>query len=574
MRTLVFFLLTMLSAAAAQVGISLTAPEGPVRAGSSFEASVNFKIPEGLYVYYRDPGQTGLPTEVSWRLPEGFSVKKASWPPFERKEEAGLEVNAYPRSFSVAFEISVPASWEGKTAEIAADASWLECGSSCVPGSASAGTTLKTVPAGPGGPQPREAQAQDAAAGGGGWGRLMLAAAGAFFGGIILNLMPCVFPVIGLKVLAFAKDAGKSRAKALENAAFYSLGVVASFLALAGALVWFKAVGDELGWGFQLQEPLFVALLVMLFCAMALSFAGVFEIGAEFTRLGGAQAGREGRSAAALSGVLAVAVASPCTAPFMGSALGFALASDASWFDTAAIFASLGAGMAAPYVILSAIPAAAKRMPKPGVWMETFKQFLAFPMFATAIWLLWVFSKQRGADMIAELLFGVLSMAFGLWIFGKYSAPFHRAGTRIAAYASLAVLGLFGIYLAGNAAVREPPAAAHAKWSPAMVESLRRDGKIVYVDFTASWCLTCIANKKAVLDLESTRELFRKNNVAVLVGDWTDKNPEISRELQKFGRSGVPLNIIYPADPSRPPIVLPEILTRAALIEAIDKARK
>ncbi|MBR4596950.1 MAG: thioredoxin family protein [Opitutales bacterium] len=559
MRIFLFFILSAAACFASEVKLALSLNPQRISAGEAFEAEAKFEIPQGMHIYAQDPGQTGLATALEWILPQGFELESQTWQAPEEKFEEGLKVFVYESGAKISAKIRAPKNF-GAAGEIGLKASWLACSKTqCIPQSARLSAKI----------EPAENSAAKS-------GAVFYEILGAFLGGIILNLMPCVFPVIGLKILSFAKDAGKSRMAALANAAFYSAGIVASFCALALVLIWLKSLGSAIGWGFQLQEPLFVAFLVFLFCAMGFAFSGLFEIGASLTSAGGKIPQKSGKGAAFFSGVLAVIVASPCTAPFMGSALGFALASEASIFSALAIFAALGLGMAFPYVALSAIPSLAKFMPRPGAWLETFKQFLAFPLFATAIWLLSVFLKERGADAMAQMLFAILLLAFALWLFGKYSPPANSAKKRIFAFASLAVFGGISAYLAFDSAtsgIAEKKSADASAWSESRVEELRKEGKIVYADFTASWCLTCLANKKAVLNTEKIRNFFGENNVVVLTADWTSKDPEITKYLKKFGRSGVPLNIVFSPDFKKPPIVLPEILTAGAVIDAVDKAK-
>ncbi|MBR6388737.1 MAG: thioredoxin family protein [Opitutales bacterium] len=560
MRIFLFFILTAVSCFAASVELKLGLPAQKAAAGSEFEAVAVFSIPQGTYIYAKDPGQAGLATKLGWQLPAGFELVGENWQTPEEKTEEGLKVHVYQKEAKISAKIRAPKDFRSPQ-KIGLDASWLACSELCVPQSAQVSAQIEPLQ-----PAPAPSQAR----------HVLFEILGAFLGGMILNLMPCVFPVIGLKILSFAKDAGKSRAQALINAAFYSAGIVASFCALALALVWIRAAGGAAGWGFQLQEPKFVAFLIMLFFALGLSFAGVFEIGAGLSSAGGAAAKKSGKAGALFSGVLAVVVASPCTAPFMGSALGFALASNASVFSTLAIFISLGLGMAFPYVLLSALPQLSKYMPRPGAWLETFKQFLAFPLFAAAIWLLSVFIKERGAAALPQILFAALLLAFALWLFGKYSPPANSKPKRIFAFASLAVLGAISALMAYKSASAEaetPQIQSANSWSESRVEALRKEGKIVYVDFTASWCLTCLANKKAVLETEKIREFFRQNNVVLLTADWTGRDPEITKYLKKFGRSGVPLNMVFSPDLSRPPAILPEILTQKAVMDAVDKAK-
>ena len=554
MRTFLFFILSIASCLASTVNLSLKAEAQKIAPNEEFTVLASFEIPQGAYIYGKSSGETGLPTKLEWVLPQGFEKISEDWQKPEEKIEEGLKALIYKGNmqFLAKFKASKDFS---KPQEIALKASWLKCSNMCMPESKTAKILIE--------PDSSSSNA------------LAFTMLGAFLGGIILNLMPCVFPVIGLKILSFAKDAQKTRKTALINAAFYSVGIIISFCALAGILTWLKSLGNSLGWGFQLQEPLFVVFLILLFFAMGLAFAGVFELGASLSSLGNLTSQKDGKGAAFFSGVLAVLVASPCTAPFMGSALGVALASNASIATTFSIFMSIGLGMAFPYVLLSAVPRLARRIPKPGAWMETFKQFLAFPLFATAIWLVWVFLKERNADALMQMLFSALILAIALWIFGKYSPPVNSRKKRMFAFASLAILGAVSVALAVKSATFKLPEtlAAQNHSIESQIEELRKSGKIVYADFTASWCITCIANKKAVLNTKKIEDFFKEKNVALLTFDWTNKNAQIGEFLKKFGRSGVPFNIVYPADLKKEPVILPEILTPNAVIDAIDKAK-
>lgn len=554
MRTFLFFILSIASCLASTVNLSLKTEAQKIAPNEEFTVLASFEIPQGAYIYGKSSGETGLPTKLEWVLPQGFEKISEDWQKPEEKIEEGLKALIYKGNMQVLAKFKAGKDFS-KPQEIALKASWLKCSNMCMPESKTAKILIE--------PDSSSSNA------------LAFTMLGAFLGGIILNLMPCVFPVIGLKILSFAKDAQKTRKTALINAAFYSVGIIISFCALAGILTWLKSLGNSLGWGFQLQEPLFVAFLILLFFAMGLAFAGVFELGASLSSLGNLTSQKDGKGAAFFSGVLAVLVASPCTAPFMGSALGVALASNASMAVTFSIFMSIGLGMAFPYVLLSAVPRLARRIPKPGAWMETFKQFLAFPLFATAIWLVWVFLKERNADALMQMLFSALILAFALWIFGKYSPPVNSRKKRMFAFASLAILGAVSVALAVKSATFKLPEtlAAQNHSIESQIEELRKSGKIVYADFTASWCITCIANKKAVLHTKKIEDFFKENNVALLTFDWTNKNAQIGEFFKKFGRSGVPFNIVYPADLKKEPVILPEILTPNAVIDAIDKAK-
>ncbi len=380
-----------------------------------------------------------------------------------------------------------------------------------------------------------------------------------FLGGAILNLMPCVFPILSLKVLAFARSTDHDRHL---HSWVYTGGVIASFVAVAALLIGLQAAGRAIGWGFQLQSPAFVIGLAYLFVAMGLSLSGLIDFGGSLMNTGGSLADRAGLRGSFFTGVLAVVVASPCTAPFMGTALGFALTQPP--LTALLVFAALGAGMAAPLLIFSYSGAARALMPRPGPWMETLKQLLAFPLYGTAIWLLWVAGRQTGVNTMAAALSGALVLALGLWLW--------RYGSWRRALAALCVVGALGLgaWRPGNetgaSAARQDGRVA---WSQQSLDELRRAGSPVFVDVTADWCITCIANETAVLMTREMAAAFDEHGVVYMVADWTNYDPEIARFLESHGRTGIPLYLMYPADPHREPLVLPQILTRATVLEAL-----
>lgn len=395
----------------------------------------------------------------------------------------------------------------------------------------------------------------------------------AFIGGLILNLMPCVFPVLSIKVLSLVGQAEAPAGARMRNAGAYSLGVLVAFWALAGLLIALRAGGEQLGWGFQLQSPPVIAGLASLFFLIALNLFGVFEVGMSLTRLSGKSG--EGAGASFSSGLLATIVATPCTAPFMGSALGFALTQPAP--AALAIFTSLGAGMAVPFVALAASPRLLRFLPRPGAWMETMKQALGFLLAATVVWLAWVLGQQTGSDGIAMLLAALVVQAVGAWVLGKWAVLTRSAAVRRAAAIVAAVLIAGGaaaaVKLAGTGG---PPAKAVAtgNWEPyseARVHELRAAGRPVFVDFGAAWCLTCQVNERVALSAAAVLAKFQEKNVAMLKADWTSRDPAITAALTKLGRSGVPTYVVYSKDASAPPRLLPEVLTPTLVIDALDK---
>lgn len=400
----------------------------------------------------------------------------------------------------------------------------------------------------------------------------------ALVGGVLLNLMPCVFPILSIKILGFARQSDDSNADIRRHGLIFAAGVLVSFWILAGLLLGLRAGGSQIGWGFQLQSPAFIALMAMLFFAIGLSLLGVFEVGGGLMRWGGRverSAATSGASGSFLSGVLATIVATPCTAPFMGAALGVAFVLSA--FEALAIFSALGVGMAFPYVALSMSPALLRRLPKPGQWMETLKQVLAFPMFATVIWLIWVFGQQVGNDGVALLLFGLMLLGLAVWVLGRWSAARISGRARVItrAAATLGIAGALALGLLGTTYDRPTGAAAGSStdggwhtFSSAAVGSYQAEGRPVFVDFTAAWCLTCQVNKRTTLRSDEVTDAFRDHNVVLMRADWTNQDPEITRALEELGRNGVPVYALYPGDGS-PPVLLPEILTRDIVLDAL-----
>jgi thiol:disulfide interchange protein DsbD len=403
----------------------------------------------------------------------------------------------------------------------------------------------------------------------------------ALVGGALLNLMPCVFPVLSLKAVSMAQRGG-SRRHMLAGGLAYTGGVVASFLALAGGLLALRAGGSLVGWGFQLQSPLFVAALALLLTLIGLNLLGVFHVA---TLLPGRVAAYRARNPLlddALSGAVAVAIASPCTAPLMGAAVGAALA--APWPLALAVFAALGLGMAAPYLALSAWPRLARRMPRPGPWMVHFKSLLAFPMFATVIWLAWVLGQQAGADGMAALLVLLLCASLAVWLCSGGSAGAgtvkghgsgHAFGRALGPVVGIGVLaGALAWALPLLQAPQPAPATAAAgqwqAWSPQAVADARAAGRPVFVDFTAAWCITCQFNKRTTLNDAQVLRALAEKRVVLMRADWTNRDARIARQLQELGRSGVPVYALYSASEAAPQL-LPEVLSADAIHSALAR---
>jgi thiol:disulfide interchange protein len=398
----------------------------------------------------------------------------------------------------------------------------------------------------------------------------------AFLGGLILNLMPCVLPVLSLKVMGFVRQAGEARV--WRHGLAFTAGVLASFWAVAGLLLVLRAGGERIGWGFQLQSPAFVAVLAVLFLLIALNLLGVFEVGMSLVGAGNAVQGKSGLASSFWSGLLATVVATPCTAPFMGSALGFALAQPPA--AALLVFTSLGLGMAAPYLLLSASPRLLRFVPKPGAWMETFKELMAVPMLATVVFLCWLLGQQAGVDGMAWLLAALIPVGFGAWLYGRAARAAGGGRPRLLPVAGAALLVIAGVALAVTRATVPVAVASRAEgtpdalgWEPFSAErrdALLAEGKPVFIDFTAAWCLSCQVNERVALETPAVRERMRAHGVALLKADWTLRDERISEALTSYGREGVPLYVLYGRERGAAPVLLPEVLTPGIVLGALD----
>ncbi|HEY4357784.1 MAG TPA: thioredoxin family protein [Acidobacteriaceae bacterium] len=386
----------------------------------------------------------------------------------------------------------------------------------------------------------------------------------AFAGGIILNLMPCVFPVLFLKALALVNSANESAAHQRRHGVAYTFGILCSFWTIVATLLVLRFVGKEAGWGFQLQSPGFVVGIAFLMFFMALSLAGMFDLGLTLTSAGDSLTRKKGYTGSFFTGVLATVVATPCTAPLMGAAIGFALSRNA--LVTFAVFTALALGLALPYLLLTLVPGWATKLPRPGSWMETLKQLTAVPLFLTTIWLIWVYGRLSGgtsgdaSDHVARLLAGLLILAIGGWILGRW--PAKRWG-----YVAAVLIAIAGFAV--------PLSASHSdklQWQPftsASLQAAQSQGKPVFVDFTAAWCLSCQVNEKVVLQDKSVEDELIRQRYVLLRADWTRYDPEITEALGKVGRSGVPTYVVFSPGAEGSAHVLPELLTRSAVLDAI-----
>jgi thiol:disulfide interchange protein len=658
-----------------------------VSPGASLRVALAFDIREGWHTYWRNPGDSGKATTITWKLPPGFSAGPIEWTAPHRFDLPPLVNFGYASHAVHIVRIETPKDLKpGTRVVLRANAFWLVCADVCIPENADVQLTLP-VSATPGAIDPVVA-AQFAAADrempvaapapvsarlsggkvsltlGKEWGdrnarieslaffpyddgvveyaapqtltrttdalELTLKAADpapaagplrgvlvatlqdgstskpvamevsadlkiaapavagltapepaqslgllllfAVIGGLILNLMPCVFPVLSIKAIGLVEQARKDPAAVRTKGLVFAAGVISSMLALAAALLALRAGGEQIGWGFQLQSPLFVTLMVYLLLLVGLNLSGVFEIGGGLSGVGDSLTQGSGYRASFFTGVLTTLVATPCTAPFMAAAVGAALTQSAP--VALGIFTALGVGLALPYLLLSFAPGLRGVLPKPGAWMDTLKQIFAYPMYASAAWLLWVLAQQTSMGLAVGFA-GAILVAFSVWALQK-SRSGSGTGQRVALFAAI-LAALLAIALPVQVA-RTSAAGSHAGaqagvhapeaddgWQPydaAKVAALAASGKPVLVNFTASWCLTCLFNERTAFQDASVQALLRAKGVTLVKGDWTNSDPVITAALASFGRAGVPLYVVYNATPgSAQPAVLPQLLT-------------
>ncbi len=390
---------------------------------------------------------------------------------------------------------------------------------------------------------------------------------GMFLGGLILNLMPCVFPVIGLKIMGFVQQSGSERKKIAAHGLMFTVGVLASFGVISGILFAARAAagtgGNSIGWGYQLQNPWVVLTLMLLMFVLALNMCGLFELGTSATSVGGSLQSKQGVGGSFLSGVLATIVATPCSAPFLGAAIGAAISLPALQFFAA--FAAMAIGLSLPYLVLSIFPNLISFLPRPGAWMESFKQAMSFFLFATAGYLLWVYAGQIGLDNLLGPIFGLCGIAIAAWIYGRWNLPHRPSPTRRRAVRLALLFAIGGFFLAKppekSALVWEP-------WSQRRVDELLADGTPVFIDFTAQWCATCQVNKRTAYSAEVIR-LMKQKGVVALKADKTSPDPKIEAKLQELGRTAIPVNVLLV--PGKTPVITPELLTSGFLKELFTR---
>ena len=389
----------------------------------------------------------------------------------------------------------------------------------------------------------------------------------AFFGGLILNVMPCVFPILSIKILRFVEQSENSSYKTFKQGCLFSVGVIVSFLLIAALLISLKSGGESIGWGYQLQSPIVVSLLFYLFIVMGYIFMSNIIIGSSLARLSLISSSKGDSLESFLTGVLAVIVASPCTAPFMGSAIGFALLQPS--FYSILIFLGLGIGFSLPYLVLSAKPSLLSFLPKPGQWMETFKQFMAFPMWASALWLLWVLSGQVDSQEIIQVLLGALIITIGLWLLEKNKSESNWVKWMIRL--PFVLLLIFALWLVPTTYSDSDESQDQLAYTPQLLEDLREENNLVFLNFTADWCITCKVNEAVALKTSEVSKVLAEKNIPYLEADWTRKDPIISETLEQYGRTGLPLYLLFPSEGD--PLILPEILTEDILLSYLNEVQ-
>jgi thiol:disulfide interchange protein len=526
-----------------RASVSVVSDTDAVSPGVAYHVGLRFQLAPGWHIYSRDPGDAGIPPELTW---EGAEVGPIAWPAPQRFSEGDLVTRGY------AGEVLLASEARG-SGLLQLRANWLICNNICVPEEASFTLKLPEGIAAPSAEAPLFATLpQEASAGL--WQALLFA----LLGGLILNVMPCVFPILAMKGFAIARLSGESRQAARQQAWLYTLGVMLSFAGIGLGLLGLRQAGESLGWGFQFQSPVFVVVITWVLFAVGLNLSGVFEVNSRLAGVGQGLVSREGWMGSFFAGVLAVLVATPCTAPFMGAAIAAALT--APGWQTVLVFLAMGLGLATPTTLVAMIPAVTRALPRPGAWMVVLKQALAFPMYAATAWLVWVASVQSGEAGVLSAVAGLVLVGFAAWVqrFGR------RFGRGLAGLALLVLLTLLPDLRSGN----DTPEIAD-RYTPQRLAELRAEGRPVFVNMTAAWCVTCLVNERVALHPQSVQAAFALGNVAYLKGDWTRQDPEITRFLHDKGRDGVPLYVFYPAHGGAP-IVLPQVLTPAALLQALS----
>jgi thiol:disulfide interchange protein len=561
-----------------KVQASLLSEVKPVAVGQPFRIAVKLVHEEHWHTYGKvlPADVIGKPTTLKWTLPEGWKVEELPWPATREVESTdGKKSQGYDGTTYLPALIT-PSGKAGETAEISVKVDALACDpQNCMPAKSEAKMTVMlaekaetdaaTVELFTGlevqkQPMPVVLPERSFA------GYLLFA----FIGGLILNIMPCVFPVLGIKIMSVVQQAGEDKKQVLLHGMAYTVGILLCFWALGGLVI---VLGKT--WGFQLQSPGFVYGLCAFFLIFGLNMAGLFEIGASAVGVGANLQAKHGISGSFFSGLLATVVATPCSAPFLGSALGYTVTLPGA--QAMLMFTMIGLGLASPFLVLSLVPKLVSALPRPGAWMESFKQGMSFLLFGTVAFLLWVLTGMIEGQPMLFLMFGLVIVALGCWIYGRWSLPHKPARTRLIAVV-LALGCMSGGLALGWPQVEEGAADAgsHVEggltweaWSPEKEAELRAAGKPVYIDFTAKWCFTCQVNKRVYKDA-ALAKLIADKKVTLLKADWTNEDPRITKALSALGKAAVPVNVLYVAG-GKEPVVLPELLSVENVSEALNK---
>jgi thiol:disulfide interchange protein len=533
-----------------------------VETGPAPRVGVRLAIDPGWHIYGAEVGEVGLPTQLAWRV-DGASVGPTEYPATVAFADAeiGVTSTGYAGSVLLASPLQLSA-WSSAERMARVDVSFLACKDMCIPGRLALERDLGPL----------------LASNGGGAGEPSLSLARvlllALAGGLLLNLMPCVLPVLALKAFALADLAGKSRSCVLAHGAGYVAGVLVTMLALAAVVIGLREAGTAVGWGFQFQEPAYSLAIAALLVVLALNLFGVFEIAAP-AGLAYVGANASGATRSLFDGLLAVALATPCSAPFLGTAVGFAFASEAP--VTLAVFATLGLGLALPLALVALLPGTARFLPRSGAWMGRLRVVLGFALLASAAWLLWIFGRLAGIDALAAALGCLVALAFATWMFGALQASERSLRGLVLAGAVVlaAVLTLRPLAQADAAesGASGPAQASASSYSAEAVAAHLREGRPVFAEFTADWCLTCKANERLVLHSERVQQALASRHFAVLKADWTHRDEAIRAELARFGKAGVPLYVLWFPDAPDAPRVLPELITIDGLVDALSEER-
>lgn len=557
------------------VHATLVAEHTGIAPGKAFRVGVFLEPKPGWHTYYKDPGDAGLATTLAWTLPQGFSAGEIDWPPFTKDKEGTLNVNIYPGKVLLPVTITPPTDIRG-TIPLKVKAEWLVCKDICIPESVELQLMLPVTATPVDSPSAalfKEKANAPPTSSGETPVNLPLILLLAVLGGLVLNLMPCVLPVLSIKALTVVKKSGHEHRAVVRQGIAYTLGILVSFTVIASILIGLRQGGEAIGWGYQMQSPAFVGFLIYLLFMVGLSLSGLFHLP---VLLGSVSADESSAKGSFFTGVLATAVATPCTAPFMASAVGVALTLPP--VEALLIFEALGLGLALPFLLISFFPALRRFLPKPGLWMETFKELLAFPMYASVIWLLWVLALQTGAGGMVVALSGLLAVVIVIWMkrFFEEGGTHYRL-TALLAYAlilavslpSLSRMEIMSPTVANMERMGKKMGFETVEFSKAALDKLRAEGKPVFIDATAAWCITCQVNARVAINTHRVMDAFKEHNVTLMIADWTRRNDEITEFLSSFGYKGVPLYVFYPAKGE--PVVLPQLLTQDIVIEAISK---